>query len=283
MFALSGQIKGKTRCLVFLDGTTLVFLDASKKIVYLRNRRFLKTSHKYHSKLFFRFYDNTLEIEPPPERRHNGEHVYGKKNLDGTNRDRSTPPIEGVSLKKQSIFFQYLLYWPDLEVPHAIDAMHVQKNVFKSLIATLMDIGKSKDSLKSRKDMVQLNVMPQLHPVLEANGKYTLPVACFNQTPEEKRAIRTFLRGVKVSTGFSANVKKLVSMKDLSITHCKAHDCHMMLTVFLPIAIRVIKPEFLKIVITCMCYFFLKISQKTIRKKELSDLHEFVVETKKTD
>ena len=50
--------------------------DASKKIVYLRNRRFLKTSHKYRSKLFFRFYDNTLEIEPPPERRHNGEHMY---------------------------------------------------------------------------------------------------------------------------------------------------------------------------------------------------------------
>ena len=28
-----------------MDGTTWVYLDASKKIVYLRNRRFLKTSH----------------------------------------------------------------------------------------------------------------------------------------------------------------------------------------------------------------------------------------------
>ena len=46
LFALSGQIKGKTGCLVCLDGTTWVFLDASKKIVYLRNRRFLKISHK---------------------------------------------------------------------------------------------------------------------------------------------------------------------------------------------------------------------------------------------
>ena len=42
----------------------MVYLDASKKIVYLRNRRFLKTSHKYRHKLFFRFYDNTPEIEP---------------------------------------------------------------------------------------------------------------------------------------------------------------------------------------------------------------------------
>ena len=91
------------------------------------------------------------------------------------NRGTSTPPIEGIPFKKQSIFFQYLSYWLDLEVPHAIDAMHVQKNVFESLIATLIDIGKSKDGLKSRKDMVQLNVMPQLHPVPEANGKYTCP------------------------------------------------------------------------------------------------------------
>ena len=50
LFALSGQIKGKTGCLVCLDGTTWVYLDASKKIVYLRNWRFLKTSHKYRSK-----------------------------------------------------------------------------------------------------------------------------------------------------------------------------------------------------------------------------------------
>ena len=36
LFALSGQNEGKTGCLVCLDGTTWVYLDASKKIVYLR-------------------------------------------------------------------------------------------------------------------------------------------------------------------------------------------------------------------------------------------------------
>jgi len=70
----------------------------------------------------------------------------------------------------------------------------------------------------------------------------------------------TFLRVIKVPTGFSSNVKRLVLMKDLSIKNFKAHDCHVMLTVFLPIAIRAIKPEFLKMAITRMCYFFMKIS-----------------------
>ena len=82
-----------------------------------------------------------------------------------------------------------------MEVPHAIDAMHVQKNVFESLIATLMDIGKSKDGLKAWKDMVQLNMMPQLHSVPEANGKYTLPMACFNLTPDEKESYIHFPEG----------------------------------------------------------------------------------------
>ena len=68
-------------------------------------------------------------------------------------------------------------------------------------------------------------------------------------------------------------------MKDLLVKNFKAHDCHVMLIVFLPIAIRAIKPEFLKMSITRMCYFFTKISHKTIGKKELSDLHDFVVET----
>jgi hypothetical protein len=83
-----------------------VFLDGSKKVVYLRNWHFLKIGHKYRSKLYLRYYGNTPENEPPPERCHNGEHVYRmvktihvvyeKKNPDGTNRDKSTPPIKDV-------------------------------------------------------------------------------------------------------------------------------------------------------------------------------------------
>ena len=119
----------------------------------------------------------------------------------------------------------------------------------------------------------------ELHPVPESNRKYTLPMPSFNLTLEERRAICTFLRGIKVLTRFSSNVKRLVSMKDLSIKNFKAHDYRVMLTVFLPIAIRAIKPKFLKMAITRMCYFFSKISQKMIGKQELSGLHEFVVET----
>ena len=53
----------------------------------------------------------------------------------------------------------------------------------------------------------------------------------------------------------------------------------MLLTVFLPIAIRAIKPIYVKMVITRLCYFFNKISQKVINEDELNDLQDFIGET----
>jgi hypothetical protein len=53
----------------------------------------------------------------------------------------------------------------------------------------------------------------------------------------------------------------------------------MLLIVFLPIAIRVIKPVYVKMVITRLCYFFNRISQKVIDEDELQDLQEFIEET----
>ena len=92
-----------------------MYLDASKKTVYLTYRCFLKINHKYHSKIYFRYYDNKPENEPPQRDKKNRQHVFEmvknihvilqKKNLDGTKKDRSTPPVAGVPFKKQSILF----------------------------------------------------------------------------------------------------------------------------------------------------------------------------------
>ena len=80
-------------------------------------------------------------------------------------------------------------------------------------------------------------------------------------------------------TGFSSNIKSLVSMKDLTLTSFNTHDCHVMLTVFLPIVIRAIGPEYVKMVITHMSYFFNYITQKVIDEAELPGLKQFISET----
>jgi len=68
-------------------------------------------------------------------------------------------------------------------------------------------------------------------------------------------------------------------MKDLALTNDNSHDCHLMLTTFLPIAIRAINPVFLKMAITRLCCYFNKITQKLIDRDELESLQEFIVET----
>ena len=84
--------------------------------------------------------------------------VFGKKTKDGKPR-KNVKPAPGATFKKKSIFFEYLEYWSELDVCHAIDDMHDQKNVFECLIDTLLDMkGKIKEGLNSRMDVVQLGI-----------------------------------------------------------------------------------------------------------------------------
>jgi hypothetical protein len=74
-------------------------------------------------------------------------------------RKRDKAPINGVPFKKQSIFYKYLPYWADLEVHHAIDGMHLKKNVFGNTIGLLPETSaKTKDILKSRQDLIAMKI-----------------------------------------------------------------------------------------------------------------------------
>jgi hypothetical protein len=52
-----------------------------------------------------------------------------------------------------------------------------------------------------------------------------------------------------------------------------------MMMVFLTIAIWAIKPMYVKVIITRLCYFFNTVSQKVIGHKELDDLRAYMIET----
>jgi hypothetical protein len=117
-----------------------------------------------------------------------------------------------------------------------------------------------------------------LHPILKPNGKHFLPPASYTLTVEEKKAFCQCLRGVRVATGFSSNISKLVSMNDLSMFGYNSHDCNVMV-IFLAIAIWVIKSVHMKVLITHLCYFFNTVSQKVIGHKELDDLRGYMIET----
>jgi hypothetical protein len=151
--------------------------------------------------------------------------------------------------------------------------MHVTKGVFEITIGLLLDItGKTKDGLNACKELQVLRIREELHPQERPNGKVYLPPASYTLTNEEKRTICKCLRGIRVPTGFSTNIKNLVPMSELKVSGYNTHDFHTILSLFLAIAIRAVNHPYLKIVITRMCHFFDVISKKVINVVELDEI-----------
>jgi hypothetical protein len=77
LFSLSGQIKGKSGCAVCIDGTCYTYLSASKKLVYMRNRRFLNKNHRYWDPSMNMYFDNENEPQPDePKKTSYGQKVF---------------------------------------------------------------------------------------------------------------------------------------------------------------------------------------------------------------
>ena len=201
---------------------------------------------------------------------------------------KARPPLENASekknelpepkqmWKKKSILWE-LPYWSFLRVRHSIDAMHVKKKVCGSLIGTLMnDKHKTKDHENARKDLEELGIRPELRR--DGTGGQLLASA-IALTVKEKKELCDFLRSVKVPSGYSSNIRKLVHAKEQKFLPIKAHDCDVMLTSMLPVAIRNILPEKVRMTIMSLCFFFNAISQKVIDEESLDELEKRLFET----
>ncbi|GJT39211.1 putative ribonuclease H-like domain-containing protein [Tanacetum coccineum] len=155
--------------------------------------------------------------------------------------------------------------WPErLQVRHCLDVMYIEKNVCESLIGLLLNIsGKTKDEVKVRKDMEAMKIRPELAP-REIVGKTStyLPPACYTMSKAEKTKFCQCLSEIKVPSRYSANIKTLVSMQDLKLFGMKSHDCHVLMTQMIPIAIRGILPDRIRHTITKLCLYFNKIHLK---------------------
>ena len=68
------------------------------------------------------------------------------------------------------------------------------------------------------------------------------------------------------------NIKGIVNMKDKKFQNLKSHDCHVLMTQLLPIALRGILPENVRLEIVKVCAFLNAISQKVIDRESLSGL-----------
>jgi hypothetical protein len=87
------------------------------------------------------------------------------------------------------------------------------------------------------------------------------------------------LHGIKVLTGYSYNVSRMVNMKALKVHFNKSHDCHILMGHFLAIAIRGILPVKVRDTIMKLCSFFNAISQKVVDPMKLTKLQDDLILT----
>jgi hypothetical protein len=83
---------------------------------------------------------------------------------------------------------------------------------------------------------------------------------------------------MKVPSGYSSNIKGIISMKDKKFTNLQAHDCHMLMTQLLPVVLRGVLPKKIRLALVKLCAFLNAISQKAINPRNLVKLQNDVVQ-----
>ena len=164
---LSGQqTKGYKACPVCLDD-----VNSSRhadKTCFLGSRRHLDEDHErqWEAEAF----DETEEhnLKPPGrsgewilERLNQHQFRYLSTNKDVTDLNTSTPD-EFKYWTHKSVFFE-LPYWSTLKIIHNLDVMHIEKNVYDSVLGTILNLkDKNKDILKAHVDLMKMGIRSKL-------------------------------------------------------------------------------------------------------------------------
>jgi len=62
-----------------------------------------------------------------------------------------------------------------------------------------------------------------------------------------------YLNSMKVQSGYSSNMQGRINMKEKKFTNLKSHDCHVLMTQLLPVALRVILSENVRLAVVKLC------------------------------
>src|SRR6185437_1925183 len=115
--------------------------------------------------------------------------------------------------KKKSIFWE-LPYWKVLDVRHAIDVMHLMKNLCDNLIAFLRVYGKTKETVEARQKLQRMEERDVLHPQQRDNEREYLSPASYTLRNEEKETMFDCLSSIKVPSRYSSNIKGILNLAE---------------------------------------------------------------------
>jgi hypothetical protein len=151
--------------------------------------------------------------------------------------------------------------------------MHIEKNVCESLLGTLLNTdGKTRDHGHARVDLKKMEIRPELWLDDSVKGM-ELPISCITLLKYEKKEFCGFLKNVKVPSGYSMNISRLILFPNLKVAlGVKSRDYHVLLTQMIAVGIQNILPVNVREAIVNFCFFFNAIGQKVLSEEALESL-----------
>jgi hypothetical protein len=142
--------------------------------------------------------------------------------------------------------------------------MHMTKNVCVNLLGFLGMYGKTKDTPEAREDQQRMKDPNNMQPQKKTDKGHHLSPASYALTKAENEIFVDVLSSIKVPYGFSSNIKVIINMTEKFFQNMKSHDCHVIMTQLLPVALRGLLPENVQVPIVKLCSFLNAISLKVI-------------------
>ncbi|KAJ8771877.1 hypothetical protein K2173_027054 [Erythroxylum novogranatense] len=245
------------------------------KIGYLGHRRFLPYNHpwrrskKFDGKSDHRTIPNLPDGDAVVEQLCHVENIcYGKHPS-----NKRT-----LNWNKKSILFD-LPYWHKLRLRHNLDVMHIEKNICDNILGTLMNVeGKTKDTIKDRLDLEDMNIWKELHLIRAADGTFVgKPPACYTMSLDEKKKFCEFVKQVKFPDGYASNISRCVNVEERKISGLKSHDCHILLQSILPLGTRGILNKDVTGVLLKLGNFFRRICRLSLNKDDVQTMCEEII------
>ncbi|KAI5353040.1 hypothetical protein L3X38_005932 [Prunus dulcis] len=248
------------------------------KVGYLGHRRWLPWDREWREK--------DKEFDGNTERRLRPREWSGDEILEQLNRLDFAPFWKTVSRTRPSthlnwthkpMFFE-LPYWAKLKLRHNLDVMLVEKNVFDTLVDTILDIeGKTKDTIKAHLDLERMGIRRGLWMNRDSD-KARRDLAFFSMKPNDKKEFLKFVSSVKFPDGYASNIARCVNVDGVKFSGLKSHDCHVFMQRLLPVGIRHLLPEDVVKPIMLLSRFFSQLTTKTLRRIDMFQLRHDIVQ-----
>ncbi|KAI5323775.1 hypothetical protein L3X38_032847 [Prunus dulcis] len=248
------------------------------KVCYLGHRRWLPWDHEWREK--DKEFDGNTERRLRPREWSSDEILEQLNRLDfapfGKTVSRTRPSTHMNWTHKPMLF--ELPYWSKLKLRHNLDVTHVEKNIFDTLVGTILDIeGKTEDTIKARLDLERMGIRRGLWMNRDSD-KARRDLGFFSMKPNDKKEFLKFVSSVKFPDGYASNIARCVNVDGGKFTGLKSHDCRVFMQRLFPVGIRHLLPEDVVKPIMLLSRFFSQLTAKTLRKTDIFQLRHDIVQ-----